>query len=455
MTGYLNRPVAGMCEEVLAGIPDSSLDACVTDPPYALTEKTPDIFSIIDDWCAKKRSRIGVSQVRARAGGAGSDWDDYMPGPEVWSQVYRVLKPGAYCLVFSSGRTVDLVALALRMSGFRIRDTVMWLHSHTMPKSLNLSKSIDKAAGAKRKVIGVKKDSTWDGLPGAGLRKAEGRTASQHFRSEFTEITESATEDAARWEGWGTCLKPCHDPIVVAQKPPEDCATSSVRDTGVGGLNIEGSRANGERFPGNVVLDCSCGGPHRSDCPVSQVDSQRPGASAYYKTIDTSGLYRYSPKAGTEERWAWCRECRVAFPFSASGDHSDHSDAVVYHMTQKPVGLMKYFIGLVTQPGGVVLDPFGGTFTTAVAARSQGFNFVSCDVVPDHVRIGEARLREINVKSPDALHCGAVFCPKCKANGEVKIFDKKVVERARRTGIKVTCSRCLGRFKAGDLGGQG
>src|SRR5690606_32907584 len=181
----------GDCLDVMRQLPDNSVDAVVTDPPYGLSRE-PDIEEVLRHWLAG-------DDYKHRGGGfMGKTWDSFVPGPAVWREVFRVVKPGGHILCFAGTRTVDLMGISLRLGGFEIRDCLQWLYGSGFPKSLDVSKAIDKMAG---------------------------------------------TAEARRWHGWGTALKPAVEPITRARKPlSEPNVAANVLRWGTGGLNIDGCR---------------------------------------------------------------------------------------------------------------------------------------------------------------------------------------------------------------------
>lgn len=139
----------GDCLEVLKTLPDNSIDSCVTDPPYGLSRE-PDIVEVLTKW-------LDGEDYHHRGGGfMGKTWDSFVPGPSIWREVYRVLKPGAHLLCFAGTRTQDLMTVSLRLAGFEIRDVIEWLYFSGFPKSLDVGKAFDKRAGVEREVIGRK-----------------------------------------------------------------------------------------------------------------------------------------------------------------------------------------------------------------------------------------------------------------------------------------------------------
>jgi DNA modification methylase len=200
------------CIEAMKAMPDNSVDSIVTDPPYEL-------------------------------GFMGKSWDasGIAFNVEVWREALRVMKPGGHLIAFSGSRTYHRMAVAIEDAGFEIRDQIMWVYGSGFPKSHNVSKGIDKAAGAEREVVGK----------GADYGHQDDKEIDQEygFKADYN-ITAPATAAAKQWDGWGTALKPAHEPMVLARKPLIGTVANNVLTFGTGGLNIDGSRvvAEGENF---------------------------------------------------------------------------------------------------------------------------------------------------------------------------------------------------------------
>jgi hypothetical protein len=194
--------IHGDCRQVLQTMLDNFVDAIITDPPYEL-------------------------------GFMGKSWDStgVAYDSKVWQECLRVLKPGGHMLAFGGSRTYHRLACAIEDAGFQIRDQIMWVYGSGFPKSLNIGKAIDKHAGAEREVVGKDKAGT-----GLGLMDK-----SSTIGGEF-DITAPATAEAKQWEGWGTALKPAHEPIVMARKPLDGTVANNVLTHGTGGINIDGCR---------------------------------------------------------------------------------------------------------------------------------------------------------------------------------------------------------------------
>lgn len=235
----------GDMREVLAELAffgDLQADSVVTDPPYHLT-------SIVKRLGSPSAAPItGGSDgryARASAGFMGKTWDggDIAFQPETWRLVYDVMKPGAHLLAFGGTRTFARMSVAIEDAGFEIRDTIMWIYGSGFPKSHDVSKGIDKAAGAERRVIAEGKPVKRM-IPGAD-QNGTGSWVKDNGRVYVPTETEAATDEAAQWEGWGTALKPAVEPIVLARKPLIGTVAENVLAHGTGALNIDGCRVPG------------------------------------------------------------------------------------------------------------------------------------------------------------------------------------------------------------------
>ena len=217
------------CLDTLRNIPDCSVDAIVTDPPYGLSQhSSSDVQRALTSWLAGDEYKHG------KAGFMGKSWDSFVPSPSVWRECFRVLKHGGHILCFAGSRTQDLMSIALRLAGFECRDTVMWVYGSGFPKSLDVSKAIDKAAGAERDVVG--KSPTF--------RKMQDEASAYNLqRNEF--ITAPATDAARQWQGWGTALKPAYEPVLLFRKPLSGTVAENVLKHGTGAINIDGCMVPG------------------------------------------------------------------------------------------------------------------------------------------------------------------------------------------------------------------
>ena len=394
----------------LKELPDCSVDSVVCDPPYEL-------------------------------GFMGKGWDASGVAYDVglWGEVLRVLKPGGHLLAFGGSRTYHRLACAVEDAGFEIRDQIMWVYGSGFPKSLDVSKAIDKQAGAERKVVGSYE--THD-IRNAGLMDRKGALT--------VNVTAPASDAAKQWSGWGTALKPAHEPIVVARKPLDGTVAANVLKWGVGGLNIDGCRVgrsvgddshaghrtatfgtqdtlsggdgsggwsqnDAGRWPANFIHDGSdevlelfpdtgksTGGRigkksmgNVTNVPAGQFEAGDPG----YGDSGSAARFFYCAKAGKKERNAGLQSMpeRGVHRYGAGiGEgHNPHAPTADrnHHPTVKPVALMRYLIRLVTPPGGTVLDPFTGSGTTGIAATLEGFDFIGIEQDAEYLAIAEARIK--------------------------------------------------------------
>ena len=236
MSKYLDTNDAvvyhGNCLDELKNLPDSSIDAIVTDPPYGLGNADPDyILSALKMWMDGDREHIPAGK-----GFMGKQWDAFVPPPAVWDECFRVLKPGGHILVFAGTRTQDLMGLSVRMAGFEIRDSISWIYGSGFPKSLDISKALDKMAGAEREILGRNPNSRENATKDNTLYES-GTVGKTDY------ITAPATDAAKQWSGWGTALKPAVEPIIVGRKPlSEKTVAQNVLKWGTGGINIDDSR---------------------------------------------------------------------------------------------------------------------------------------------------------------------------------------------------------------------
>ena len=370
----------GDCLEELKKIPDNSVDSIVTDPPYGLSNTKPQqVADVLKAWVTGDT----VSVPAKKGGFMGKDWDSFVPPPAVWEECMRVLKPGGHMAVFAGTRTQDLMGLSIRLAGFEIRDQLNWIYGTGFPKSMDVSKAIDKAAGAEREVLSERPAY---GIGGKGILNghSEGATA---------KVTAPATDEAKKWEGWGTALKPATEPIVLARKPLEGTVANNVLTYGTGGLNIDACRVGDDVRPkgastGEVLSENgSMSGPNTARTVVGAVTGRFPAnvlldehaAEAMDEQNGTSSffpVFKYQAKAPKKER-----------PVIEKEDGTK-----VQHPTVKPVALMEWLVTLVTPANGVVLDPFAGSGTTLQAAINEGFDPIGVEQDVDYIQLINKRL---------------------------------------------------------------
>ena len=346
----------GDCADVLLSIPDNSIDAVVTDPPYGLSFM-------------------------------GKRWDYDVPSVDVWVQCLRVLKPGGHLLAFAGTRTQHRMAVRIEDAGFEIRDMIAWVYGSGFPKSMDVSKAIDKAAGAEREVVG---SSQWANRTPNGCSGIRGNT----FAKDKT-ITAATTDAAKQWDGWGTALKPALEPITMARKPIPGTVADNVQKHGTGALNINGARIdlggdykckpNGRpsqtglgdnydpskanqadtvgRWPANLIHDGS-----------EEVVSQFPESNGIGNARKLKrGIRQDGDGWGMQDAVGDLRDAGTGsasrFFYTAKADSSERRGSK--HPTVKPLDLMRYLVRLVCPIGSTVLDPFMGSGTTIEAARLE------------------------------------------------------------------------------------
>lgn len=374
--------------DILPTLADNSIDSIVTDPPYEL------------GFMGKKWDSSGIAY-----------------NTELWKECLRVLKLGGHLLSFGGTRTWHRVAVAIEDAGFEVRDSIAWMYGSGFPKSLDISKAIDKAAGAERERTPYK----------GGIASGSGNYGGGGQIHDGTKVGDEAiTPEAQQWEGWGTALKPAFEPIVVARKPLIGTVAANVLEHGTGGLNIDGSRigtgedrasgglsggatdanlyalgmpsrtqrATGGRWPANVILD-----PY-----TAELLDEQSGASRFFYVAKASKRDRNEGLENLEAKTAADMTGRKEGSAGLVMKHADGSDKANayagttgsarqnFHPTVKPTALMRYLVKLVTPPGGTVLDPFTGSGSTGKAAILEGFEFVGIELTEDYIPIIEGRL---------------------------------------------------------------
>lgn len=409
----------GDCRERLKQLADNSIDSIVTDPPYEL-------------------------------GFMGKSWDSTGVAYDVtvWQECLRVLKPGGHLLAFGGSRTYHRLAVAIEDAGFQIRDQIMWVYGSGFPKSLNVSKSIEGLL-----TTGSANKTAFKKLSGEQVERGHWGIAKQQFthgqRDKNYDETASATvlgklepttAEAKLWEGWGTALKPAHEPIVMARKPLDGTVANNVLTHGVGGINIDGCRVAGEptpinkleawsgfgqeikpkyeqeintqgRFPANFIHDGSeevlelfpqAGGGFgkrgKLNGGATTWGFDGHGQTVGYGNSGSAARFFYCAKANKKDR----NEGLDQFKSVVAGGLQGRSDGSLgsitmnqnHHPTVKPTELMRYLCRLVTPPNGTVLDPFTGSGSTGKAAVLEGFNFIGVEQSAEYLEIAKARIQE-------------------------------------------------------------
>ena len=457
--------INGNSLEVLKTLEDNSIDSIVTDPPYEL------------GFMGKSWDKTGIAH-----------------NVELWEQALRVLKPGGHLIAFSGSRTYHRMAVAIEDAGFEIRDQILWIYSQGMPKSLDISKAIDKSKPKNKEDIskaivnsGLSDNYIAENLNVSSalvrfwrlgertIQKEEcdklNKLLKLELELEYTEdkreiiginknamsgwntdgttkfidrpILKGTTEEAKKWSGYGTSLKPSHEPMVLARKPlSEKTVAENVLKWGTGAINIDECRvefknelsptvkrresttpinykedgkwpdARGEsyhlphfgdnlgRWPANLIHDGS-----------DEVQSIFPDTKSFkskdnYKGIKsednifkgtlTNSGQKYND-SGNASRYFYCAKVNKK-------DRNDGLDENQknHHPTVKPTDLMAYLVKLITPKGGTVLDPFNGSGSTGKACailKDRNYKYIGIDLSQEYLDISKARIEnEINKK---------------------------------------------------------
>lgn len=401
----------GDCLETLRTMPDNSVDSIVTDPPYGLSFM-------------------------------GKRWDYDVPSVEIWAECLRVLKPGGHLLAFAGTRTQHRMAVRIEDAGFEIRDMIAWVYGSGFPKSLDVSKAIDKDAGH------------WRGRAGSVIADNGSMSGGNYER---TPKGDPVTEAARQWQGWGTALKPALEPITVARKPLIGTVAENVLAHGTGALNIDGCRVGdfqnttpsgvdrrnaalaeagyrpgtyqmGEktpdtppgRWPANLIHDGSeevvarfpVTAPAKAANRGLQNSGRHGGLADIGSNIKegTDTVRGHNDEGGSASRFFYCAKASKrdrdegleGFELKQTHDRkpdgksklefSSQQPRANTHPTVKPTDLMRYLCRLVTPPGGLVLDPFMGSGSTGKAAMREGFRFIGCEMSPEYLEIARTRI---------------------------------------------------------------
>ncbi len=412
----------GDCLSVMMAMTENSVDAIITDPPYGLSRE-PDPVKVMSAWVS------GESFQHNASGFMGHKWDAFVPQPEYWKEVLRVLKPGGYGLIFAGSRTQDWMTMSLRFAGFEIVDTIMWVYSQGFPKSHNISKAIDKKLSAIRTKVSGIRNNTYDGCNRDPSR--HGNPADQSNIGEWGlkktphGIVDMfpATPEATQWDGWGTQLKPAYEPILLVRRPLDGTFANNVLAHGVGGINIDACRIHAEDAPersyttkryttGHAIRK---NGKWKTDEMFSGVKKagRWPANFAHDGSDQVMNAFSFPDGGdGSAARFFYCakpsgKERHLGMGVSPKPD-SKHGatlrqienglqnvDAAAgngnTHPTVKPIKLMSYLCKLICPPGGLVLDPFCGSGTTGMAAIENGFSFAGIEKDLRYASIAKAR----------------------------------------------------------------
>jgi len=338
--------------EVLRTMPDNSVDSIVTDPPYEL------------GFMGKKWDSTGIAYDQT-----------------LWAECLRVLKPGGHLIAFGGTRTYHRMTVAIEDAGFEIRDCIQWIYGSGFPKSLDVSKAIDKQAGI------------WRGQAGAIQSKNHPMGSPNYER---TNKGLPATPEAQQWHGFGTALKPANEPAVLARKPLIGTVADNVLTWGCGALNIDGCRVEGStgRWPANVILD---------EEAAQMLDEQSGhGASRFFYVAKASRAEREAGLDGMEVKMKqiYSDMGQGALPQQTPSIATPRAN---HHPTVKPITLMRYLVRLVTPPNGTVLDPFMGSGSTGCAAMLEGVDFVGIELSAEYLEIAERRIAHHRNANPMGL----------------------------------------------------
>ena len=377
------------CVEVMRGMEENSIDAIVCDPPYGL-------------------------------GFMGKGWDVAVPGEDWARECLRVLKPGGHLIAFAATRTVHRLTVAIEDAKFEIRDQIGWLQWQGFPKSLDCSKAIDALHGAERKVVGKRKQTVPNGKHSARTMKVNwtegGREGRYKQEGREFDITAPATPDAKRFEGYGTALKPAFEPAVLARKPLSGTVAANCLEWGTGGLNIDGCRmAYGDpAWPGPQGHDLSAMQRQTTKPAIAYLANQKGHTQATFNDFGRWPANIYAcPKPSRAERERGCdhlpgrsgadaverKEGTAGLDNPRAGAGRTADEVKNYHPTVKPVQLMRWLVRLVSPPAldgvpPVVLETFGGSGTTMVAAELEGVRCIGIEMEPSYCDIIRARLTD-------------------------------------------------------------
>ena len=422
----------GNCKELIKQLADNTIDAIVTDPPYEL------------GFMSKKWDTTGIAY-----------------DVELWTECLRVLKPGGHLLAFSGSRTYHRMAVAIEDAGFDIRDQIMWVYGSGFPKSHDVSKAIDKMAGAEREIVGQRNIHYSDSDNWSNKSKSFGKqnfnipiAPGTHGENFMRPITAPATEAAKEWNGWGTALKPAHEPICVARKPLIGTVAENVLQYGTGAFNIDGCRVGSElkplfengvkrererssydtggsnrtgeftnqgRWPANLIHDGSAevlagfpnvgasttgkknpngskNGVNKNGEIYGEWGAQPDRVTGYNEPRGSAARFFYCAKASKRDRDEGCGELELkqTHRYGAGiGEGLDPNAPTInrnHHPTVKPTDLMRYLCRLITPPNGLILDPFTGSGSTGKAAILEGFRFLGFEMEPQYIEIATARI---------------------------------------------------------------
>ena len=387
--------ICGDALKELKKLSENSVDSVITDPPAGIS-------FMGNDWDKDKGGR--------------DNWINWLS--KIMIEAIRVLKPGGHALVWALPRTSHWTAFALENAGFEIRDCIYYIFGSGFPKSLDISKAIDKHFNVERVVTGLKHPEYKDGIPGGkGFHNSLGRDGGERMEPEYKTVPTSA--EAKQWSGWGTGLKPAVECWWLCRKPlSEKTIVENVLKWGTGGINIDECRVETEdvvgwggspssgyaggldqkqdarpvqgRFPANLIHDGSDevleefakAGEKRSGKSNNNADIGIYTKNAITPMRRGKLIPRYD--VGTASRFFYCAK-------ASSKERKEYNN----HVTVKPLALMKYLIALITPKNGIILDPFMGSGSTGVAAKMLSFDFIGIEINPEYVEIAKKRIESV------------------------------------------------------------
>jgi DNA modification methylase len=432
----------GDCRDIMRTLPDNSVDAIVSDPPYGLAFM-------------------------------GKEWDHGVPGVEFWTEALRVAKPAAHLVAFGGTRTFHRLAVAIEDAGWEVRDCLSWLYGSGFPKSHDIGKAIDKMDAAEEQMArryrftawmrdaGMSTETLWRPLLPFAKNEATAKAMAQHYVSagqqpaimtrehleacrhllgdipewverecdirsvesrnfaerevvghstnaqgrgwseaglagykESFDITRPSTDAAKQWDGWGTALKPAWEPIVLARKPLVGTVAANVTQYGTGGINVDGCRI------GDTVETW----PKTRARPTNPRDLHHDYTGSETRTVQTGDVPSGRWPANVcldEDAAALFPESRFFYTAKASRREREAGCESNGHPTIKPIALMRWLCRLVTPPDGLVLDPFNGSGSTGCAAVLEGFRYLGAELDADYVEIARKRIAYWASQTPE------------------------------------------------------
>ena len=413
--------------EILKNMDSNSIDTVITDPPYGLSNHSEKLIKkTMTKWLQGEDDYIPKAK-----GFMGKSWDAFVPPPILWKEVYRIMKPGATALVFAGSRTQDLMAMSLRLSGFEIKDTLIWLYGTGFPKAYDIAKGIEG-----KKSFGSANWNDWNKLDGdlvdskigySKLQHKQGYRNKDYSDKKHLENVKFHTKEANEWNGYKShALKPAYEPIIMAIKPNDGSYVQNALKWGVSGLNIDDGRietkdklarplndANNNifgkyskfgnptepkgRFPANILLD------EESAKMLDEQSGERP--TSYRKNPSNSkgetgspfdntsrGMIPYNDKGGASR-----------FFYVAKASKKERNQGLDKqknnHPTVKPLKLMEYLVKLTKMPSEdqIYLDPFSGSGSTLIICEKLNRHWIGIEIDENYCEIAKERIQNNKV----------------------------------------------------------